>query len=76
MCFKAPKPPKVYVDPALKSDQLDARDAAAAIRAADKQRRTDERIAGLSGRFGARALSGSAAGVGAPLQRSLFTQVS
>jgi hypothetical protein len=77
MCFKKPKTPKVYADPALKQQQLDERAAAAAIRAEDKERRTQDRVAALSGRLGRNGLLGApgAAGFAAPAARSLFVTV-
>jgi len=76
MCFKKPpKPPKIYADPALKQQQLDVRDDAAAQRAADKESRTEQKLAALSGRMGRGGLlSGGAGGAGyaMPAARSLF----
>lgn len=79
MCFKKPpKPPKVYADPALKQQQLDTRADAAAIRAADKEARTERKLAQLSGRMGRGSLlSGGLGGAGfaMPAPRSLFATV-
>lgn len=78
MCFKKPKPPKVYADPQLKQQQAAARDDAAALRAADKEARTEAKLAQLSGLMGRGSLlSGGRGGAGfaAPQARSLFTVV-
>jgi len=77
MCFakKPPPPPKVYTDPALQVQQLDARDDEAALRAEAKDRRIEERMSQLSGRMGRGAtLTGGRGGMGyaTPAARSLF----
>jgi len=77
MCFKPPKPPKVYADPALKQQQLDARASAAAQKADDKEQRTQMALERASGRVGRNGLLGNpgAGGYASPLPRSLFVTV-
>lgn len=76
MCFKKPKAPKPPPnDPELARANKEAREAAQVERKLAKDRRLEEKLAMLEGRFGRSSLiSGAKGGQGfaAPAARSLF----